>query len=374
MASFRQNKEGNWYFIIDAGYDILGKRKQKTVSKDDRGHPFVHEHQARTYAERLKKQIDKGRKLDSVRLKDTITEYFDHVVSEEVSDITYENQWRITQKHIIPHIGNLFLDKVTDDHLDNFFKKMLRSASDKDNDLRATIYQIGLVLSKFFKYCVKKRRISDNPMSLVTRPAYVPELKTVWTTEQIHDFLELTKNSKFRIAYILGEATGMRRGEMLALQWTDVDFERSTIVVNKALKYTKKKGLHISFTKTQNSRRTITVPSYAMEALRAHKEASLPDAVLVFDNFGNYYSPGLLSDNFNRDNKRSGLPMTTIHGLRHYHATNLLSNGFSVADVAARLGDKKETIMKVYAHAVPNKQTEIAAYLDRLNAVDKRDL
>jgi integrase len=364
MASFKQNQKGNWYFIIDVGSD--GDRDQKTFSKDDKGKKFEHEHQARSYAEKIKEQVDKGRNFNSVKLKDYMTDYFRTIVKEQVSETTYPNQWRIAEQYIIPHLGHHYVDRINDDHLDKYYKKMI-----KNDESRSSLSIASMILNKFFSYCLKKRKITDNPMKLVSRPSYTPPEKVVWTPEQVDFFIGFTIKKKFRVLYVLAEATGMRRGEMLALQWTDIDFDNSRLTINKSLKYTVEKGTFVSFTKTQSSRRTITLPQYVIDALKSHRETQLVGALLVFDNFGDFYSLRMVSDHFLRDNKESGLPLSTLHGLRHAHATFLLSNGFSVADVAARLGDKKETIMMVYAHALPNTQNEIAAALDRRKNVDK---
>lgn len=369
MASFKQNENtGYWYFVIDVGKDMItGKRKQKTISKDDKGRNFESERAARRYAVKVEEEIERGRKFDSVKFADYLKDYFEKVAVEKISEVTYNQQWMTTRLYIIPYLGHHKIDKINDEIIEKYYAKLLA-----DGVSRAYIALIRIVLSKVFKHALKKRLIMENPMYLVTTPAYKPESKTVWTPEQIDHFLEVTKESKFYALYILAESTGMRRGEMLALEWDDIDFENARVTINKSLKYTKKKGLHISGPKTENSRRTITLPQYTIEVLKEHKKNQLEGVRIVFDNFGEYYSPGLVSDNFLRDCKRSNLPSSTLHGLRHAHASYLLSIGYSVADVAARLGDTKETVMKTYAHVLPNTQNEIAAALDRRKGVDKQ--
>ena len=369
MASFKQNKSGNWSFVIDAGYDkISGRRKQKTISEDDAGKPFKEEHQARSYADKIKEEIMRGRKFDSVKITNYITEFFERIVVEKVSEVTYEHQWMVTRLYIIPYIGKYSVDKINDDHIENYYARL-----GKDGVSRAYLAQIKLILNKMFKHALKKRIIVENPMNLVTTPTYEPKVKNVLTPEQVDHFLECNRGSKFYTLYVVAESTGMRRGELLSLKWVDVDLEQCKITINKSLKQTKKSGKHVKGPKTENSRRTINIPKYTVEALIAHKKTLLPDAELVFDNFGTFFSPKLVSDNFLRDCKRSSLPHNTLHGLRHAHATHLLKMGFSVADVAARLGDTKETIMRTYAHVLPNAQSEIAAALDNRKSVDKSD-
>lgn len=370
MASFQLNKKTKkWFFIIDVGNDMMtGQRKQKTFSKDDRGKFFDNEQQARRYAAKIEEDIERGRKFNDIKLSHYITEFFERVVVEQVSEVTYEHQWMVTRLYIIPYVGHYDVDKINDDHIERYYGRLI-----KEGVSRAYISIIKLILNKMFKQALKKRIILENPMRLVTTPSYKPNEKTVWTPEQVDHFLECTKGSKFHTLYVVAESTGMRRGELLSLKWVDVDLEQGKITINKALKQTKKSGKHVKGPKNENGRRTIDIPQYTVEALREHQKATLEGVDTVFDNFGEYYSPRLVSDNFNRDCGKSGLPHNTLHGLRHAHATHLLKMGFSVADVAARLGDTKETIMRTYAHVLPNAQAEIAAALDRRKAVDKQN-
>ena len=365
MASFKQNdKTKLWHFVIDVGDST--DRKQKTFSKDDKGKRFETEQQARRYANKIEDDLAKGRKFENLKLEYYMTKYFEEVVVETVSEVSYDNYWRTATLHIIPYIGKADIDKINDDTIEAFYKRLT-----KEGRSRAVISMVRTVLSKFFRFCVKKRKIIENPMKLVTTPAYSPSVKKVWSPEQVDHFLACNRDSRFYTLYVVAESTGMRRGELLSLKWEDVDLDNARITINSSLKYSQRSKKHVKGPKTENSRRTITIPQYTVEALRTHKEDQMPGIEIVFDNLGEYYAATFLSDEFSRDWKRTGLPHNTPHGLRHAHATYLLSNGFSVADVAARLGDTKETIMKTYAHVLPNTQNEIASALDRRKSVDK---
>lgn len=368
MASFKQRGK-NWFFIIDVGIDLVtGRRRQKTVSKDAQGRPFETERDARKAALKMEQDIERGKKFESITLQEFMVQFFEKVVSEKVEEVTYDNQWQAAKDYVIPYLGHMMIDKITDIHIENLYDKLLKQGVQK-----GTIRNVGIVLSKTFKHANKKRLIMDNPMKLVTTPTYKPKKQNVWSPEQVDDFLESSKGSKFHNLYIVAESSGMRRGELLGLHKTDVNLDAAKITINKAVKYSRKSKKHLKGTKTENSRRTIEIPQYAVAALREQMKSQMEGVDIVFDNFGSYYLPNELSRTFGLDCKKSGLPPITFHGLRHAHATHLLSVGFSVAQVAERLGDTKETIMKTYAHVLPISQGQIAASLDKRKNVNNSD-
>lgn len=366
MASFKQSERtGKWYFVLDVGKDTLGDRSQKTFSKDYAGKPFLTENDARKHAFKVEEDIKRGKKFVSVDLESFITNYFQKVVVEEVEETTYDLQWSAVQHHILPYLGKKKVDKLTDSQIEAYYEKIM-----EEGVSRASIRIIRMVLSKTFRYAQKKKVVVDNPMKLVDTPSYKPKKQNIWSPEEVDKFLDSAKGSKFYNCYVLAEASGMRRGELLGLKWSEVNFDKATITINKAVKYSKKSRKHIKGTKNENGRRTITVPEYAIEALRNQKSQQMEGVQIVFDNFGEYYLPGELSRVFKIDCARSKLPVVTLHGLRHAHATYLLSSGYSVAQVAERLGDTKETIMMTYAHVLPNAQKDIAQFLNRRKSVD----
>jgi integrase len=361
MAAYKQNpKTKRWYFVIDVGYDIHNKRKQKTISKDDKGKTFENEQQARRYAVKIEQEITRGKKFESVGFEDFITEFFKRVVKEQVSEVTYLNQWQIAKNYIIPYLGKMKIEKITDNHIEGLYQKLLG-----DGVARGIIRNSSIVLSKTFRHAKEKKKIiMDNPMDVVTKPSYKPAKTSVWSREQVIAFLDGCVNSKFYAIYVTAAETGMRRGELLALEWKNINFDKGTIVINHALKYTPELKLFVSGTKTQNSRRTIRISKKVIDVLTEHKENQMNGVNIVFDNFGEYYRLGELSRYFQVDRELLGLPYMKFHGLRHAHATYLLSKGFDAKRVAERLGDTVTTVLETYAHVIDSMQDDVVNALN----------
>jgi integrase len=168
----------------------------------------------------------------------------------------------------------------------------------------------------------------------------------------------------------LDAMTGLRRGELLGATWRGLDLDASTLTVSQQLVPTRG-GCSFGPPKSKRGLRTIALDGETVDALRAHREAQLLersfageayiDQDLVFaDELGGPIHPQRLTEVFGRQRKAAGIPMGTLHVLRHTHATHLLTNGVPVHVVAARLGDHPNTVLRTYAHLLPHSDAEAA--------------
>jgi len=365
MAYFRPRGD-YWIFTIDLPRDPLtGERKQSTVSKDDDGKKFTSESQARIYAEKMEEDIAKGKKFEKITFKQFTDRFFEEDISGikngRITESTYENHEAILRLWLLPYIGNLRLDKITDSTID---KLVMRWKTEKKLQL-GLLRNIFAVLNKIFKYALKKRYITESPMQLVETPNYVPPRHKVWSENDVAKFMELSKDNRYYIGFVLALTTGMRIGELCSLNWDDINLEQGTVTITKTLKYTNGSKLHVKpYPKSKNSFRTIGIPEFTIEALKAHKAKQMKGVSIVFDNLGDYHYPTTVSRDFPGVCRKYSMPPIRFHYMRHTHATILLLAGIPVIDVAQRLGDTIETVMRTYAHVIPRKQEMILNKLD----------
>jgi integrase len=209
--------------------------------------------------------------------------------------------------------------------------------------------------------------VYQNAAALVDAPS-VPDTEiAILTPGQVQAVLKTFKasNSAPRHLYTIASValgTGMRRGELLALRWQDVDLDAAILRVERSLEQTKKAGLVFKAPKTRHGRRSITLPASTVAELRSHwrlaQERRLalgvgksPEDSLVFENWdGSAYTPNALT-------KAWSLAMTnakieaTLHSLRHTHASTLIASGLDVLTISRRLGHGSPAItLKVYGH------------------------
>lgn len=350
MAYIRQRGE-KWSFTIDGGKDPrTGKRQQITRSG------FKDEREARKACDKLQRDLEKGKRVDSPTLEKFITMFYETIVVSRVAEGTYQTQWIIVRKYIIPKLGRFKIDKITAEQIDIFYSELM-----SEGVTRGYIMNIAMVLSKTFKQAVTWNYVVKNIIKESSKPTYKPAKVEVWSEEELSHFLNISRGLDNHALYVLSATSGMRIGEVMALHWTDIDVVKCRIEITKTLKYSKTKGLYIKPTpKTENSQRTIVVPKSTIDALLEHKQRQLPGVDIVFDRYGKFFHPHDVWRSFVNESTGLGMKRMKLHGLRHTHATILLGRGFNAAVVAERLGDTIETVLRTYAHVLPSMQQEVA--------------
>jgi integrase len=165
---------------------------------------------------------------------------------------------------------------------------------------------------------------------------------------------------------LVAVTTGMRRGELLGLRWSDIDLKAARLTVNQSLERLQGKTTFKS-PKTQGSRRTITLPALTVEALKEHRSAQgrIGAGELVFSHGGIPWDPNSLTKAFDRLIEATGVRKITLHGLRHTHISHQLMDGVHVKVVSERAGHANVSItLSVYAAFVPTLQADAAAGVD----------
>jgi integrase len=204
-----------------------------------------------------------------------------------------------------------------------------------------------------------------NPMAnrRVLLPKLTKRRPAVLDATKLQALFDRAQNTRLYPLVVLAAATGCRRGELLALEWSDLDEATSEITVSKSLEQTKK-GLRIKTTKSEEARR-FSVPEWALEVLRSHQQEQQRDRLMfgkTYDDHnlifcqprGAYYSPDRLGARVVELMRKVGLQGVSLHSLRHSHASILLSNGVPVAVVSQRLGHADQNItLSIYSHALP---------------------
>jgi integrase len=184
--------------------------------------------------------------------------------------------------------------------------------------------------------------------------------------------LRAAEGTWLHLPVLVGVTTGMRRGEILGLRWSDVDLGKGKLTVNQSLERMQGKSVLKSPKTAAGSRRTITLPVLTVEALKAHRTAQAAERLalglgkpeLVFGQAGPK-DPDSLTKGFERLVKDAGVRRITFHGLRHTHISHQLMDGVHVKVVSERAGHANASItLAVYAAFVPNMQADAAAGVD----------
>ena len=225
-----------------------------------------------------------------------------------------------------------------------------------------TVRNIAGVVHSCFEKAALWQLIARNPMDGIVLPKPEKKPPRVVERDAATKLLGCARGTRLYPFILLSLATGARRGELLSLLWPDIDFAAGVMQISKSLEQTRA-GLRVKGTKSERPRK-FSVPAAALHALTEHRAEqdrdrrlfgeSYTDRQLVFcQPSGDYYSPHRISNRVAELMKKAGITGVGLHGLRHTHASELLSQGVPITAVSKRLGHANPNVtMLIYAHAL----------------------
>ena len=264
----------------------------------------------------------------------------------------------IVELKILPYFGNKRVNDITAADIRQWQNELIKMGYSP-----TYLKTINNQLSAIFNYAVRYYDLKSNPCAKAgSMGKSKAEEMDFWTVEEFRKFIDSVMNKRLSyMAFMTLYWTGMRLGELLALNPKDVDLEKRTISITKSYQRLGKKDV-VSPPKTPKSKRVITIPEFLATDIKDYMDSlyDLQENDRLFP-ITKYY----LEHEMQRGIKESGVKRIRVHDLRHSHASMLIELGFSPLEIANRLGHEKvETTLNTYAHLYPNKQTKLAERLD----------
>ena len=265
----------------------------------------------------------------------------------------------IVELKILPYFGNKRVNDITAADIRQWQNELIKMGYSP-----TYLKTINNQLSAIFNYAVRYYDLKSNPCAKAgSMGKSKAEEMDFWTGEEFRRFIDSVMNKRLSyMAFMTLYWTGMRMGELLALNPKDVDLEKKTISITKSYQRLGKKDV-ITPPKTSKSKRVITIPEFLAADIKDYMDSlyDLQEDDRLFP-ITKYY----LEHEMQRGIKESGVKRIRVHDLRHSHASMLIELGFSPLEIANRLGHEKvETTLNTYSHLYPNKQTKLAERLDR---------
>jgi integrase len=303
----------------------------------------------------------------------TLAEYIEGWLAEQHTLLKPQTSRRYAQLlrlHVVPHLGHRKLASLTETDIAELHATLARGNGHAP--LGATTRRhCHVVLGGALKDAVSRKLLAVNPIHKGDRRPKNNHAENVpLTRAQARKLLEVAKGTEYEALYVLALTTGMRPGEYMALHWTDIDTERSTVTVRGNV-VRGHNGWEISTPKTKGSRRTITLAPIAVEALTAYR-GDQPDSALLF---GDRHGNPIGATNIARDHFRplvglAGLPAaTTLYTLRHTFATLALGDHVPLRTVSRMLGHSSSVVtLNHYDHYMPSDDEVGAAQAQGLYA------
>ena len=264
----------------------------------------------------------------------------------------------IVELKILPYFGNKRVNDITAADIRQWQNELIKMGYSP-----TYLKTINNQLSAIFNYAVRYYDLKSYPCAKAgSMGKSKAEEMDFWTGEEFRKFIDSVMNKRLSyMAFMILYWTGMRLGELLALNPKDVDLEKRTISITKSYQRLGKKDV-ITPPKTSKSKRVITIPEFLAADIKDYMDSlyDLQEDDRLFP-ITKYY----LEHEMQRGIKESGVKRIRVHDLRHSHASMLIELGFSPLEIANRLGHEKvETTLNTYAHLYPNKQTKLAERLD----------
>ncbi len=241
-----------------------------------------------------------------------------------------------------------------------------------------TIRNVHVLLKSLFKYARRERFIAHNPMSEMSGPEAPKRPRRIVGIERLATLTEALRRSKYRIPVMLALATGLRRGELLGLRWSDVDLEHGTLTVRQTVVEGEHGVLYVKPPKSHTSNRSIALAPSTVALLREHRRAQrermlwtglkhwLDRDLVCAGRNGDYTRPSRLTTAYRDLANKHGLQGLTLHDMRHAHATFLLDAGMDLKTISARLRHSSIALTAdTYAHVTEQLDRDAAARLER---------
>jgi integrase len=363
----RERSPGHWAIVIDVRDPRTGKRKR-------RWHSFAGtKRQAQVECARLIAAQQEGAHVDPSAL--TVAAFLDRFerdwVAIHVSARTAERYGQLLG-HVRRHLGSRQLQKLRPADIAALYATLSHSGS-----APRTVGHIHGVLFQALKQAKIWNLLRDNVAEVVKPPPVAERELPSLQPDSARALLDALRGHPLYLLASLALATGMRRNEMLALRWRDVDLDAGRLTIEQSLEQTRVHGIRIKAPKTRKGRRTISLPASTVTELRGHwreqqeQRLSLgagkspPDSPVLATFDGKPQSPNAVTKAWPVAMAAIGMSGVTLHSLRHTHASMLIASGMDVLTVSRRLGHGSPTItLRVYGHLIHGTDDRAARIIE----------
>lgn len=378
----RERSPGKWAIVIELKDPETGQRRRKW-------HTFhtTKKREAQDECNRLLAELRGGSYVEpsKITVSQHLESWLEHVKSQ-VTPRTHERYSELVRKNIAPLIGNVHLTKLRPVQISDAYAKALASGrrDGKGGLAPSTVVYMHRIIKHALAQAVRWGMIVRNPADAVTPPKIERATLTTYDMPQTAELLDVVRGTRLHVPIMLAVMCGLRRGEIVALRWRNVDFQTGSLAIVESAEQTKE-GVRYKPPKSGKGRRVALSASVADE-LRSHKIRQAEellrlgirqdDSAFVYaQEDGAPIQPRSLTQAWMKAISATELPRIRFHDLRHAHATHLLASGVHPKVASERLGHSRVGVtLDLYSHVLPGMQEDAASRVDealRL-AIEKR--
>ena len=376
-------KRGDTFRIkVSCGYDVQGKQviKSMTYKPDPTKSDKWNEKEVNRQAVLFEEQCKKGQTSTSMKFEVFAREWFKDYAELKLKRNTVSNYHQMEKRTYVA-LGHIRVDKITPLDIQHFVRFLVADGLSTE-----TVKSYVRFVSTILSYAVKKWILTYNPCATVDYPTAQEKERDFYSVDEVKRLLGLLRNEKeeskpFSVFFTLAAYMGARKGELLGLEWRDIDFDNDTITISRAYYYDAHRREYFTDTpKTKQSRRTLKMPAHVMDTLKDFKTwqdhqreiwgGSWVDTDRIFTQPNGEPMNTNKPYNYLREFcKREGMRMYNVHSFRHFNASALINSGVDVVTVQTALGHSTpSTTLNFYSHNFSNAQTRAMATI--ANAID----
>ncbi|MEC0110467.1 site-specific integrase [Paenibacillus taichungensis] len=383
MASIQKRGKSSFLLVVEVGEDTRGKRDKhtKTVRVEEsllKTPKKLRDHLNEELM-KFKIEVESGVyiRLDTMKFSSFVDEWKVKFLEKHLESTSQLNYLFHLNKRILPYFGHMQINKIKPLHIESYLDELSKSKKEKHSTEKedklgsATLVYNFRVLRSIFIKAKEWKVIQQNPMDGVKKPKEKQKEVEVYSEDEVSILFDLLENEEifFQALIYLATTTGMRRAELLGLEWKHIDFKNGIIDIKQSIPMFKDGAPVIKDPKNKGSKRRVVIPPIVLNKLEEFKKKSQKDQLssedvwlggehrflFAHDNGIPYY-PHNLTDRwiaFHKKNKEHGLKYIRLHDLRHTSATLLINSGVHAKIISSRLGHSKiGTTMNVYGHVI----------------------
>ena len=382
MATIR--RRGNTYQIrVSSGYDTEGRHKEQAMTW--KPEPGMSKRQIEKELQRqalmFEEQCMYGYQSSAIKFETFAEEWFEEYALPRLRHTTYERMRKLCPR-TYDALGHKRIDKITPRDVQQFINSLTKDGVNKRTGgglSQKTIKHYLSFISDVFSYAVRMELAERNPCEKVMLPKPENVEKKIYSQEEMQKLLHLMNGEpiKYKAFFYLMAYTGMRRGEMLGLEWKDIDFISGVISIHRTSNYTTEFGTYTDTTKTKRSQRSLKIAPQILDMLKAlrhfqeSEEQRLgskwnPTDRLFTTWNGKDMNPQTPYHWLKKFCERNSLPFYGIHSFRHFAASSMIAAGIDVTTVSGTLGHcNSMQTLNTYSHMFQDAQAKVASAMNK---------
>ena len=350
---------GKFRVCFEYGFDENGKRIRKHKT-------YASRKEAELVLSRHNVAMEDGTVVQPRRmtLAEWLSYWMKNMYMPRAAETSIYGYVNMIDRYIVPSMGKIQLQRLKPMHIQKYYTMLMEQRNLSPN----TVLKHHDLLNSALKAAVRQEYISKNPAQGVDRPKKIKHEAKVYTPEQLQSLFRLIEGNRIETAIKLGAYLGLRREEICGLKWKDIDFEKRTLHIRRAMIQVGTEVV-VKDTKTNASQRRLYIPDSLLTTLKKEysKQAENKknfgeawhgtDFVIVWED-GRPYRPNYISELFTKFLKKNGLPKIVLHELRHTFASISNEAGVQEFNIGKAMGHANVgTTKKIYTHLFDDKHT-----------------